>query len=189
MKIIITEEQLNNISNEFLKNSLFKYWDIQKKKGNEPKLDEIVYDIAGVKKYTSGDSVLVRPIWYEYNGGYEKLFSELKEKTKGKRFNIKGDNNLNIVVHVDYVTSYGVSNSGGMVDLIVSIDGGTMYYEFYSEDSNEPEIVNNADIFEVYNDLEYDRADLTQFVKDTVEDYFDKKFEYLGIPLYVEVNW
>jgi len=189
MNILITENQLDTIKKEQLKLFLFKYWDSMKKKGKKPTLDEIVYDIAEVKKNTWGDSFLVRPIWYEYNGGYEKLFSELKEETKGKRFNIKGNHNLNIVVNVDYVTSYGVSNSGGMVDLICSVYKGTVDYELYDADSNESKIEQNVDIFDVYHDLEYDTADFTQFLADTVGDYFDKKFEYLGIPLYVETTW
>ena len=85
MKIIITEEQFDSINKEELKKTLFKYWDIQKKKGNKPKLDDIVFGIANVKKHSSEDHKLIRPIWYEYNGGYEKLFLELKEKTKRPR--------------------------------------------------------------------------------------------------------
>jgi hypothetical protein len=189
MNILITEEQFDTIKKEEFKKILFKYWDIQKKKGKSPELDEIVYDITGVKKNSSKDYDLVRPIWYEYNGGYEKLFSELREETKGKRFNIKGNHNLDIVVNVDYVTAYDISNSGGMVDLICSVYKGTVDYEFYDADSNEPEIEQNVDIFDVYHDLEYDTEEFTRFINDSIGYYFNKKFDYFGIPLYVETTW
>jgi hypothetical protein len=187
MKIVITEEQFDSLKKEQLKSFLFKYWDSLKKKGKKLELDEIVYDIVGVKKHSSEDHKIVRPIWYEYNGGYEGLLTKLKEETKDKPFKIKGDNNLNIVVYVDYVIDYG--EMGGYVDVICSIYGGTIDYEFYVDNSNQVQLSKNTDIFDVYSDLEYDRSDLTQFVKDTVEDYFDNEFEYLGIPLYVEITW
>jgi hypothetical protein len=187
MKIIITENQFNDLSKQQLKQSLFKYWGIQKKRGNTPELDYVVFDVVGVDKYSSDDFKIVRPIWYEYNGGFEKVFSELKEKTKGKPFKIKGDNNLNIIVYVDYLIEYGAI--GGYVDVICSIYGGTIDYEFYTGDSTEPFFSKGADIFDVYSDLEYDTHDFKQFINDTISEYFDKKFEYLGIPLYVEATW
>lgn len=183
MKIIITEEQLENLTNENLKQSLFKYWDIQKKKGNKPKLDDIVFGIANVKKHSSEDHKLVRPIWYEYNGGINKLMTKLKKRVKNSIFDIEGDFNLKIKVGVETIAM-----DGDVFIFRVTILQGTVDYEFYDEDSGESKREKNADIFYVYSHLEYDSHDFTQFLEDSIWTYFDSIFDDLDIPLDVEIN-
>jgi hypothetical protein len=48
MKIIITENQYNNLTQEKIKNFLFKLWDGQQENGEEPNLDEIIYDVLDI---------------------------------------------------------------------------------------------------------------------------------------------
>ena len=54
MKILITERQQNliseNLTEENLRKFCYSIWDKQKKMGEEPHLDDIIYDISGIKK-------------------------------------------------------------------------------------------------------------------------------------------
>jgi hypothetical protein len=54
MKIIITERQQNLISENMTEENLRKFcysiWDKQKKMGEQPHLDDIIYDISVIKK-------------------------------------------------------------------------------------------------------------------------------------------
>ena len=65
MKIIITEGQYNMLSEENLRKFCYTIWDKQKKKGEEPHMDDVIYDVTGIRKNTMDDFVIIRPIWYE----------------------------------------------------------------------------------------------------------------------------
>ena len=86
MKIIITENQYNNLTQEKIKNFLFKLWDRQQENGEEPNLDEIIYDVLDINYGSEMDHKLVRPLWYEYNGGSEKVINKIKDQILGKVF-------------------------------------------------------------------------------------------------------
>ena len=77
MKIIITESQYNKLTEEKLQKLCYTVWNQQKKRGEEPHLDEVIYDISGIRKNTNEDFQLIRPIWYEYNGGFKNLVEKL----------------------------------------------------------------------------------------------------------------
>ena len=85
MKIIITESQYRSLTEENLKDFLFKFWDNQKEDGEQPSLDDIIYQLVGHSKNTSFDRKVIRPIWYEYNGGYENLLQQIKDESEGKK--------------------------------------------------------------------------------------------------------
>jgi hypothetical protein len=79
MKYVITENQHKMMTEENIRKLCYAIWDKQKKKGEEPNLDDVIYDITGVKKNTREDLDTIRPLWYEYNGGYDMLFEKLKQ--------------------------------------------------------------------------------------------------------------
>ena len=122
MKIIISERQQRliseNLTDENLRKLCYSVWNRQKKMGEEPNLDDVIYDITDIKKNTREDLETIRPIWYEYNGGYEKILQDVRDKIEHGECHFKGDANLDMVIFVDEVYSYGLKDQGGMVDII-----------------------------------------------------------------------
>ena len=88
MKIIISERQQRLITENMTEENIFRLcytiWDKQRKMGEEPNLDDVIYDITGIKKNTREDYDTIRPIWYEYNGGFDTLFEKLKDEIDTK---------------------------------------------------------------------------------------------------------
>ena len=85
MKIILTDIQYNTLkemTEESLRNFLYKLWDTQKKRGEEPSLDDIIYQVTEIDRDTREDYSTIRPIWYRYNGGFNKLFKKLKDEIR-----------------------------------------------------------------------------------------------------------
>ena len=80
MKILITEAQYNQITEDNLREFLFSFWDQQKKRGEKHHLDDIILQVTGIEKDSREDQYQIRPLWYEYNGGVEKLKKQLKEE-------------------------------------------------------------------------------------------------------------
>lgn len=185
MKIIITEEQYDKLNEEQLKNFLHSFWDKQKRKGEEC-LHDIIYTIIDTHKESRKDYDIIRPIWYEYNGGYDIMLEKLKDRIEGKNFKINGYQNLNMDVLVTEVYSYGESNTGGMVDISCKVKSGTVDGYIYDEDGDFQE-VGNMDIFDQYSMLEYDTADFEQFLTDETEKYFDELTEDIGIPIHIDL--
>ena len=79
MNIIITEAQYNSLTEENLREFLYSLWDNQKKHGEEPTFDDIIYQVSDIKKDSNEDYKIIRPIWYDYNGGYDKILQEIKD--------------------------------------------------------------------------------------------------------------
>jgi len=86
MKIIITEAQYDKLTEENLREFLYSFWDKQKRSGEEPVLDDMLYNVLGVRKNTSEDYQQIRPIWYEYNGGMDVLYDKMIGDIYGKTF-------------------------------------------------------------------------------------------------------
>lgn len=84
MKIIISERQQRLITENMTEENIFRLcytiWDKQRKMGEEPNLDDVIYDITGIKKNTREDYDTIRPIWYEYNGVLIHYLKNLKMK-------------------------------------------------------------------------------------------------------------
>jgi hypothetical protein len=80
MKIIITEAQYEELTEEALRQFLFSFWNNQKKRGEVPFLDDIIYQVTGINKDSRDDYEVIRPIWFEYQGGYKHLLQQIKDE-------------------------------------------------------------------------------------------------------------
>ena len=187
MKIIITENQFNQLSEQNLKEFLYKFWDSQKRQDEEPSLDDIIFQVADITKNSTEDHRSIRPIWYRYNGGYEKLLKKIDEEFLNKEFHLEGRENLKMNFKIDGIESYGVDVYGGMVDVTCKILGGTLDGQVYNQETDEMEMVPNMDIRDQYAELEYDSSDFDDFLKSEMYDFLEPKFEKYGIPIHIEI--
>jgi hypothetical protein len=196
MKIIITERQQNliteNLTEENLRRLCYSIWDKQKKMGEEPHLDDIIYDISEIKKNTNEDLKTIRPIWYEYNGGFNNLYEKLKEEVLGNTFDlVVPELDLETLVKVVDVTK--TSRFGykyDVVDLIIDIDGnGTISYEFLDPDTEEQRLVNGSLWDALFEAQEaYETGEFFGSLNYHCYEYFSKLLEKYGIPIDVEVE-
>ena len=187
MKIIISERQKNliseNISEENLRKLCYQIWNKQKKMGQEPHLDDIIYDVTGIGKNSMDDFDIIRPIWYEYNGGFDNLMEKIKNEIIGKtyilseptpgietKFRIKGFNNETLEVFCEV-------DKNGMID-----------YEMY--DDEEGQVFLKRDTIEqAMDDLEYEQEDLLNYLQglifDVLEPIINEKY---GVPINIEIE-
>lgn len=187
MNIIITEAQYNKLTEEKIREFLSKFWDTQKKRGEEPFLDDMLYRILDISKDSVKDDEIIRPVWYEYNGGYEKLLRQLKDEIEHDEIQILGGTNLNMMIFVDEVYSYGEKERGGEVDIICRVVGGTVDGYIYDEDTGTYEDVPNMDIFEQYDLLDYDTDEFMDFLEKECKIYFEEKLKKYGIPIHIDL--
>jgi hypothetical protein len=187
MKIIITEAQYEKLTEETLKTFLFSFWDNQKKNGEEPFLDDVIYHVTDIKKNSKDDYETIRPIWYEYNGGFNKIIQEMKDLIEHDEFQIKGDANLDMVIFVDEVYPYGLKEHGGVVDIICKVLGGTVDGYIYNEDTGDFDIKPNMDIFDQHGLLDYDTSDFEQFLTDETYAFFSKLLKNRIVPIYIDL--
>ena len=194
MKIIITERQQNLISENMTEENLRKFcysiWDKQKKMGEEPHLDDIIYDVVGIKKNTTEDFQTIRPIWYRYNGGFNTLFEKLKEEVLDKTFRL-------VVPEIDtkIKVTYVFERKGGgykydIVDLSIDIDGnGTVSYDFLDPDTEEQRLVNGSLWDALFEAQEaYETGEFFGALNYHCYEYFSKLLKKYGIPIDVEVE-
>ena len=196
MKIIISDRQQNliteRVTEENLRKLCYQVWDRQKKMGEEPHLDDIIYDISGIKKNTPQDFIIIRPIWYRYNGGFENLFNKLSDEVLYKTFKlVVPEINLNTEVKVTYV----VEEKGGgykydIVVLSVEIDGnGTISYEFLNPETEEQSLVDGTLWDALYESQEsYETGDFFGALNSHCYDFYYNLLEKYGIPIDVEVD-
>jgi hypothetical protein len=191
MKIIITESQYNKLTEEKLQKLCYTVWNQQKKRGEEPHLDEVIYDISGIRKNTNEDFQLIRPIWYEYNGGFKNLVEKLINEFDGEIYDLKSDwGNLDTRIEVIYVTQFGRLGEDFGVDIFVYVDDqGTMNFNMY-EEGTDNEIEVNDTIEAAYLEAQgnYETGDLLGYLRSEVYDFFYKKLEKYGIPIDVDVD-
>ena len=189
MKIIISESQYRQLTEENLREFLFSFWDQQKKRGEKPHLDDIIFQVTGIEKDSREDRHQIRPLWYEYNGGVEKLKKQLKEEFEGKKFQIKGEFNLDMEVLVEEVHFYDEDfySYEPACDLITRIIDGVVDAEIYNPDTDAYEWEEQQPISYVYSELEYDTVDFTDFLKLEARSFFEKKVEHIGLPIYVDL--
>jgi hypothetical protein len=187
MKIILTEDQYNELNVKTFKEFLYKFWDSEKKRGEEPTLDDIVYQMSGVKKGSEEDNRTIRPIWYEYNGGYDNLLEKLKEELLDKELSFEGNQNLKLTFLVDDIESYGDGRWKGEVDITCRLLGGTVDGYAYDDETDQMVMVPNMYIGDQYAELEYDTQDFVDFLKDEIQSFLDPIMERYGIPYHLEM--
>ena len=192
MNIIITEAQYNKLTEEKIREFLYAFWDNQKKHGEEPTLDDMLYKVLGYNKNTSDDLQIIRPIWYRYNGGFEKLYKKLENEVLGKTFNlIVPEINLNTkvkVVGIDRVVGGG--HQFDYLDIMIDMDGnGTVDYEFLDSETEEQRLVNGS-LWDALSESQeaYETGDFFGMLNYHCYKYFYELLEKYGIPIDVEVE-
>jgi len=191
MKIIITEKQYNKLTEDKLQKLCYTVWNQQKKRGEEPYIDDIIYDITDIRKNSNEDFQIIRPIWYRYNGGFNNLFEKLKNEIDEKIFDLTSDwGNLDTRVEVIEVSQFGRLGEDFGVDIFVNVDpNGTMDFQMYEEGTDNEIQVNDtieAAYFEAQSN--YEGSDLLGYLRGEVYDLFYKKLEKYGIPIDVDVD-
>lgn len=191
MKIIITESQYNKLTEDNLRKLCYTVWNKQKKMGEEPHLDDVIYDISEIRKNTNEDFRLIRPIWYEYNGGFNNLVEKLKNEIEDKTYDLKSSwGNLDTRIEVIEVTPFGKLGENFGVDIFVYVDDqGTINFNMYEEGTDNEIEVNDtieAAYFEAQSN--YESSDLLDYLRGEVYDLFYKKLEKYGIPIDVDVD-
>jgi hypothetical protein len=186
MKVILTEAQYRQLTEENLREFLYSFWDNQKRQGEDPHLDDIIFQVTNIIKGSSDDHRTIRPIWYRYNGGYEKMIEKLKEDLLNKEFNFEGRENLKMDFKIDDIESYGEDVYGGTVDITCQILGGTVDGYVLNQDTEQMEMVPNMTLQDQFAELEYDSQDFEYFLKNEIYIFLEPKFEKYGIAIHVE---
>ena len=196
MKIIISERQQNliteNITEENLRKLCYQIWDKQKKMGEEPHLDDVIYDLMDVGKNTYGDYEVIRPIWYEYNGGFDNLMEKVEKEILGKTF-ILNDEAMGLdtkfkVKEVEFESNDTWPTK--FVYVVCEVDkDGMIDYEIYDDEENR--VIEKRDTIEqaIY-DLEYEQEDLVNYLKGEIYEILgpltDEKY---GVPIYTDIEF
>ena len=191
MKIIITEKQYNRLTEDNIRKLCYTVWNKQKKMGEEPHLDDVIYEISDIRKNTNEDFQVIRPIWYRYNGGFKNLVEKLKNEIEDKTYDLKSSwGNLNTRIQVIEVSEFGRLGEDFGVDIFVNVDDqGTMDFLMFEEGTDNEIEVNDtieAAYFEAQSN--YETADLLGYLRSEVYDFFYKKLEKFGIPIDVDVD-
>ena len=180
------------MTEENLRKFCYSVWDKQKKMGEEPHLEDVIYDISGIKKNTVKDFTTIRPIWYRYNGGFEKIYNKIENEVLGKTFNlVVPEVNLDTNVRV---ADFGKVSGGGYkydaIDLLIDIDGhGTISYEFIDPETEEQSLVDGTLWDALYEAQEtYETGDFFGVLRYYCYEYFYKLLEKYGVPIDVEVD-
>lgn len=186
MNIIITEAQYNKLTEEKLREFLYGFWNNQKKHGEKPSLDDMLYKVLGFNKNTREDYDTIRPLWYRYNGGYEKIKEKLVKQIDGKNFNLV-DSELNIDTTIKVV---GFDNYNEFLVIVVDIDPrGTIEYVYWDEDE-EQEFAMNTTIMNAYQEAQsnYESGDLMGILRSSVYSFFYDLLDEYGVPIDVDID-
>lgn len=194
MKIIISERQQNliteKISEDKLRDFCYKIWNKQKEKGEEPYIDDIIYQVSEVEKNTREDYSRIRPIWYEYNGGVRNLFNRLRDDIMGKTFNVQ-DPEVNFNANIQIVdVEPAIKQSYDTVEIYCDVDpNGTMDFYTYDDETDE-EYETNDTIDAAYQDAlsNYVVRDLISNVNYYVYTFLNKKLEKYGLVIDTEID-
>ena len=179
------------MTEENLRKFCYKVWDKQKKMGEEPYLDDVIYDILDVHKNTYRDFEEIRPIWYEYNGGFDVLFNKVENEILGKTF-ILNDEAMGLktkfrVEELEFNTYTSFPTK--FINIVCEVDkNGMIQYETYG-DENDQVIQNTDTIEQAMYELEYDQEDLLNYLKGEIYEVLkpvtDKKY---GVPVNIEIE-
>jgi hypothetical protein len=191
MKIIISERQQRliseNLTDENLRKLCYSVWNRQKKMGEDPNLDDVIYDITDIKKNTREDYDTIRPIWYEYNGGFDTLFEKLKDEIDTKEYKlVEAEFDLETKIKVVHLDVSGTH----WVEIMVDVDPrGTIEFHGWDEENEEEYVVNDT-IDAAYHEalLNYEGADFQGMIRSSVYDLFYNLLEKYGIPIDVDID-
>jgi len=191
MNILITEAQYNKLTEEKLREFLYGFWNNQKKHGEKPSLDDMLFRVLDINKNTNEDFQVIRPIWYDYNGGFRNLVEKVKNEIEDKTYELKSNwGNLDTRIEVIEVSIFGKLGEDFGVDIFVNVDDkGTMNFQMYEEGTDNEIEVNDtieAAYFEAQSN--YEGSDLLGYLRGEVYDFFYKKLEKYGIPIDVDVD-
>ncbi len=191
MNILITEAQYNKLTEEKLREFLYGFWNNQKKHGEKPSLDDMLFRVLDINKNTNEDFQVIRPIWYDYNGGFRNLVEKVKNEIEDKTYELKSNwGNLDTRIEVIEVSIFGKLGEDFGVDIFVNVDDkGTMNFQMY-EEGTDNEIEVNGTIEDAYFEAQsnYEGSDLLGYLRGEVYDFFYKKLEKYGIPIDVDVD-
>ena len=194
MKILITEAQYSKLTEDNLREFLYAFWDRQKKNGEEPFLDEMLYHVIGITKNSIEDYLQVRPIWYRYNGGREVLYDKLVKEISDKTFRLQDDSqNLDADFKVVGFDSYELSIKMEVVLLMLDVDGNgqieTTIYDDEDEDGENYriELVSIYDALDIEREF-YETGNVLGYLRSVAHDYFYNLLEKYGLPIDVEVD-
>ena len=186
MEIIITEAQYNTLTEENLRNFLYSFWDRQKKQGEEPSLDEMIYNIFDFNKETREDYDTIRPIWYEYNGGYNVLENKIRKEIDTKEFNlVEPEFNLRTKIKV-----VNLEKVGSFLEIMVDVDlRGSINFWGWNEDTDEQYEINGT-IEDAYLEAQsnYETGDLMGMIRAVAYDFFYELLEKYGVPIEVDID-
>jgi len=194
MKIVITEAQYSKLTEDNLREFLYAFWDRQKKNGEEPFLDEMLYHVIGITKNSIEDYLQVRPIWYRYNGGRDVLYDKLVNEVKDKTFRLQDDSqNLNADFKVVGFESYEHSIKTEVVLLMLDVDGGGQIETTIYDDEEEDNEYYRMELVSIYDALDiarefYETGDVLGYLRSVAYDYFYNLLEKYGLPIDVEVD-
>ena len=159
--------------------------------GEQPHLDDVIYEISDIRKNTNEDFQVIRPIWYDYNGGFRNLVEKLKNEIEDKTYDLKSNwGNLNTRIEVIEVSEFGRLGEDFGVDIFVNVDDqGTMDFNMY-EEGTDNEIEVNVTIEAAYFEAQsnYETADLLGYLRSEVYDFFYEKLKKYGIPIDTDVD-
>ena len=190
MKIIISERQQRLITENMTEENIFRLcytiWDKQRKMDEEPNLDDVIYDITDIKKNTREDYDTIRPIWYEYNGGFDTLFEKLKNEIDTKEYKlVEAEFNLETIIKVVHL-----DRQGYFVKIMVDVDpSGTIKFHGWDEETGEEYVMNDT-IDAAYHEalLNYEGSDFQGMIRSSVYDLFYNLLEKYGIPIDVDID-
>jgi hypothetical protein len=194
MKIVITEAQYSKLTEDNLREFLYAFWDRQKKNGEEPFLDEMLYHVIGITKNSIEDYQQVRPIWYRYNGGREVLYDKLVKEISDKTFRLQDNSqNLNADFKVVGFDSYELSIKMEVVLLMLNVDGNGQIETTIYDDEDEDGENHRIELVSIYEALNiarefYETGDVLGYLRSVAYDYFYNLLEKYGLPIDVEVD-
>jgi hypothetical protein len=186
MKIILTESQYQKLTEEKLREFLYGFWNNQKKHGENPSLDDMLYKVLGLNKETREDYDTIRPLWYNYNGGFDKLYNKVKNEIDTKEYNLNQDlfnlDTIIKVVHLEPVNSF--------IEIMVDVDPrGTMDFVGWDEENEEEYEVHDT-IDAAYHEslINYESGELMGMIRSAVYEFFYNLLEKYGIPIDVDID-
>lgn len=197
MKIIISESQHkllveSNIDEERFKKAAFSIWNKMKKNGERPGLIDIIYDLIDAQRHTYRDYEVVRPIWYEYNGGFDVLAEKVENEILGKTFVLKTPNpGLDTKFRVKEVNlEQREQFPNQIIDVICEVDkGGMIDYETYDDEVGQVFLKRDT-IEQALYELEYEQEDLKEYLRGEIynilEPLTDEKY---GVPIHVDIEY